>query len=324
MGASALALTLLASMGGCGPRGGAAGTDEGTDEPVVSVRVRALETRHFDDVVTGSGQWRSGGESVVAAPFAGVIESLELRVGDRVAAGRQVGSLVTRETWAALNGAELMLREARDDAGRDEARRALELARHDLVRVPLTAPLEGVVLRRSAEPGAQVAEGAEILAVAPSRTVVFEAHVPATLAARVRAGQPATVLEAGAPPRAATVQRILPAASEADQAALVWLAPRAASPPPGLGRFGSASIVVGAAHPGLGVPDAALVEDDLTGEHRVAVVGATGRVAWTRVTLGAAADGWHELLGGGLAPGARVVVEGQHGLPDSTRVKPLP
>jgi len=104
----------------------------------------------------------------------------------------------------------------------------------------------------------------------------------------------------------------------------VWQAPRAASPAPGLGRFGSASIVVGAAHRALGVPDSALVEDDLTGEHRVAVVNRAGRVAWTPVTLGAAADGWHELPRTGLAPGTRVVIEGQHGLPDSTRVKLRP
>jgi RND family efflux transporter MFP subunit len=322
--AGVLALILIATLSGCGPRGGGEAADESTGEPVVSVRVRALEKRRFDDVVAGSGQWRSGGESVVTAPFAGVIEALELRAGDRARAGQSVGLLVTRESWAALRGAELMLREARDDAGRDEARRALALAQRDLVRVPLTAPLDGVVLRRSAEPGTQVAEGAEIVAVAPWKTVVFEAHVPAALAARVRAGQTATVLESGAPPRAAVVQRILPAASEADQATLVWLAPRAASPAPGLGRFGSASIVVGAERHSLGVPDSALVEDDLTGERRIAVVDRAGRVAWTPVVLGAAADGWHELLRTRLAPGTRVVIEGQHGLPDSTRVKPLP
>jgi RND family efflux transporter MFP subunit len=235
-----------------------------------------------------------------------------------------VGVLVTRESWAALRGAELMLREARDAAGRDEAQRALALAQRDLVRVPLTAPLDGVVLRRSAEAGTQVAEGVEIVAVAPWKTVVFEVHVPAAFATRVRAGQTATVSESGAPPRATVVQRLLPAASEADQAVLVWLAPRAASPTPALGRFGIASIVVDAPHRALGVPDLALVEDDLTGEHRVAVVDRAGRVTWTPVTLGGAADGWHELLNTGLAAGTRVVIEGQHGLPDRTLVKPLP
>jgi len=321
--AGVLALALLTAAAGCSRRGGDV-TDEGGGEPVVDVHVHALEVRRFDDVVTGSGQWRSGGESVIGAPFAGVVESLEPRAGDRVGAGRPVGVLVTRETWAALRGAELMLREARDDAARDEARRALELARRDLVRVPLTAPLDGVVLRRSAEPGAQLAEGTEILAVAPSGTVVFEAHVPAALAARVRPGQAATVLEPGAPPRAARVQRILPATSEADQAVLVWLAPAAATPAPALGRFGAATLVVGPKRRALGVPDSALVQDDLTGETRVAVVDRAGRVAWRTVTLGVAAGGWHELRGTALAPGTRVVIEGQHGLPDSTRVNPLP
>jgi multidrug efflux pump subunit AcrA (membrane-fusion protein) len=324
MGAGALALILLAATAGCGRHAGGEATDEGAGEPVVSVRVQALETRSFDAVATGSGQWRSGGESVLTAPFAGVVESLAVRAGDAVGAGRPVGILVTRESWAALRGAELLQREARDDAGRDEAARALALARRDLVRVPLVAPLAGVVLRRAAEPGTQVAEGAEIAAVSPWRTVVFEAHIPWALAARVRAGQRATVLEPGRAPRAAVVQRLLPAASEADQAALVWLAPDAPDPAPELGRFGGATIAVGAPRRATGVPDSALVEDDLTGERRVAVVDGSGRLTWTPVTLGAATGGWHELLRPALPPGTRVVVVGQHGLPDRTRVKPGP
>ena len=42
------------------------------------------------------------------------------------------------------------------------------------------------------------------------------------------------------------------------------------------------------------------------------------------LTLGAAAGGWHEVKDPPLAAGARVVIEGQRGLPDSTRVKWTP
>jgi multidrug efflux pump subunit AcrA (membrane-fusion protein) len=322
-GVSVAALLVVVAAAGCGRRGGG---DEGeaSGEAVAAVRIQAVAERRFADLVTASGQWRSGGELVIAAPFAGVVESLAVRVGDRVAAGQRIGLLVTRDSWSALRGAELLQREARDAGARDEARRALELARRELVRVPLTAHEGGVVVRRSVEPGAQVAEAAEVAALAPWRTLVFEAHVPAAAAARVRPGQDATVLVAGSAPRAAQVQRILPAASSADQAVLVWLAPRDGSPAPELERFGSATIVVGAPRRALAVPDSALVEDDLTGERRVAVVDSAGRVAWTPVTPGAAAEGWHELLRPALPAGTRVVVEGQRGLPGGTRVKPLP
>ena len=68
----------------------------------------------------------------------------------------------------------------------------------------------------------------------------------------------------------------------------------------------------------------ALVEDDLTGEYRVARVDSSGVAIWTVVQLGLAADGWHELLGPALPPGTGVIVDGQRGLPDSIRVRVRP
>jgi hypothetical protein len=65
------------------------------------------------------------------------------------------------------------------------------------------------------------------------------------------------------------------------------------------------------------------VADDLTGEVQVARVDDSLAV-WTPVRLGAAAGGWHELLAPAPRPGTRVIVEGQRGLPDSTRVRVAP
>ena len=315
---------VLAAAGGCGGHAPASDAEAPADEAVVSVAVRAVETRRFEDVVTASGQWRSGGDVVVSAPVAGVVESLSVRIGDTVGAGQRLGSLITRESGAALKGAELLAREAHDPAGREEAERALLVARRDLVRVPLTAPQRGIVTRRSIEPGALAADGAEIVALVPAQAVVFEAHAAADQVSRVRPGQPATVLEPGGARRAAQVQRVLPMASGPDQAALVWLAATGGGAPPALERFGTATIVVGSAHLAEAVPDSALVEDDLTGERRVAVVDSAGRIAWTPVTLGGEADGWRELVRPRLAARTRVVVAGQRGLPDGTHVKPLP
>ncbi|HVN75301.1 MAG TPA: ABC transporter substrate-binding protein, partial [Thermoanaerobaculaceae bacterium] len=75
----------------------------------------------------------------------------------------------------------------------------------------------------------------------------------------------------------------------------------------------------GEARRALAVPDSAVVEDDLTGETRVARV-ERGVAVWTPVTLGLAEGGWHELRAPALAAGTVVVVSGQHGLPDSTHV----
>ena len=91
---------------------------------------------------------------------------------------------------------------------------------------------------------------------------------------------------------------------------------------PAAHQFGTATIEVGARRRVLAVPDSALVEDDLTGEVRAARVDGGGRAIWTTLRLGAAGSGWHELLEPTLAPGTPFIIVGQHGLADSTRVKP--
>jgi hypothetical protein len=318
-----LALLALALAAGCGPREDAPGASA---EPaaIVHVRVAAVEERIIPSQVTAPGQWRAVNELAVSAPFAAVVESLRPHAGDRVTAGQAIGSLITRESRAAVRGAELMLRQAQDPAARAEATRALEIARHDLVRVPLVAGGSGLVIRRGAEPGAEVPEGGELLAIVPERDLVFEAHVAPAEAGRITPGRPASIAMEGLAPVAATVQRRLPGAGAADQTALILLAPRGRAPEGALDRFGTATIETGRPRRALAVPDSALVEDDLTGEFRVARVDSSGVALWTVVRLGAAAGGWHELLAPALPAGTALVTSGQRGLPDSTRVTSRP
>ena len=316
-------LTLALAVAGCAPRGESPAA-ENESAAVVHVRVAAVEERAIPSEITAPGQWRAVNEIAVTAPFAAVVESLRPHAGDRVEAGETLGLLVTRESRAAVRGAELMLRQARDPAAHAEATRALELARHDLVRVPLVAGGSGLVIRRSAEPAAEVAEGGELLAIVPERDLVFEAHVAPAEAGRITAGRPARIAMEGLAPVAATVLRRLPGAGAGDQTALILLSPRGRAPEGTLDRFGTAVIETGAPRRALAVPDSALVEDDLTGEIRVARVDSSGLAIWTAVRLGAAASGWHELLAPALAPGTALVISGQRGLPDSTRVTSRP
>jgi len=118
-----------------------------------------------------------------------------------------------------------------------------------------------------------------------------------------------------------TVRTVLPQADSTDQSTVVWLTPAAAEATPALERFGVARIQVGAPRTSSAVPEAALVEDDLTGEPQVAVIDSSGRAAWTKLRVGVALDGWREVLAPRLAPGTRVVTEGQHGLADHVRVE---
>src|SRR5436190_1246161 len=271
-------IAVAAATGGCGHPADGPGRDAA---PVaVHVRVAPLIETPFADLVVAPGQWRPANEIVVMTPFAAIVETLLPRVGDSVTKDETIGSLVTRESHAALLGAQLMLEGATDAAGRDEAQRALQLARREMVRVPLVAPAAGTVVRRAAEPGAELAEGAELLAIVASRDLVFEAHVTATDAARVLVGQHARIAMADGEAVAASVERRLPGVNAEDQTVLVWLAPQASPPAAAISRFGTARIEAGSPRRGVAVPDSALVQDDLTGETRVARVDSTGIAIW--------------------------------------------
>jgi HlyD family secretion protein len=69
----------------------------------------------------------------------------------------------------------------------------LELARTRLGYATLTAPVNGVVLTRPAEPGEVAAVGATILTTADLDNVYLEAYIPEPDLAKVRYGQKATV-----------------------------------------------------------------------------------------------------------------------------------
>jgi multidrug efflux pump subunit AcrA (membrane-fusion protein) len=319
--AAALLVALVALAGGCAPR--EASDDAAAVAPEARVRVAGVEMRRFTPAIRAPGQWRSTGELVIAAPFAAYVETVRVEVGDRVPRGGLVATLTTRESRAALVGAEQMLAAATDPAGRAEAERAVAEARRELVRVPVVAGATGVVTHRAVGAGAQVSDAAELVTLLPESGVVFEAHVPLRDAARVAVGQTGRITGEDGVAVPAVVRRRLPLTAAGDQNALVWLAPLAPVSPAWLDRYGTATLVTGAPHEAPGVPDSAIVEDDLTGQVRVARVVGNGRngvLVWTSVRLGAGEDGWHELLDPPLPAGTRVVVEGQRGLPDSTRI----
>lgn len=310
------ALLAAAAVGGCSKH-----EESDTDETTARVPVRAarVETRTIQSQIAATGQWRAADSVVVIAPFAAYVESVRPHMGDRVAKGQTIAGLVTHESRAALRGAEILVRQASGAAESQEARRALAQAERGIVRVPLIASVAGTVIRRSAEPGSEVAESAPLLTLVPQGSFVFEAHVAHADARHVRPGQAATIrLEAG-DVIPAVIQRLLPQASESDQNQLVWLSPGRV-PTGALDRFGTASIETGSVRSAAAVPDSALVEDDLTGQVRIArIVG--GIAIWTPVRLGQGNGGWHEILAPALPPGTPVVISGQRGLPDSTKVE---
>lgn len=91
-----------------------------------------------------------------------------------------------------------------------------------------------------------------------------------------------------------------------------------------MGLFGTAHIVVGEHRGAITVPEAAVLRDDINGTTRVAVVDARHRAHWTDVRTGITDGERTEILSPSLQVGTRVILSGQVGLPDSSRVRALP
>lgn len=315
---------LLLAVGIAGCSHGGAGEDTASDSaPAAATPVHAAVIRldTLQVTVTAPGRTQVLREETVRAPFAGTLTGLDVSDGDRVEAGAALGTLVSRQSDAALTGARAMMASARTARDSTDAGRALELAETNRVQRTLHAPEAGVILSHAASRGDRVGEGDEILRIAAAGSAVFQAEVSQNDLRSVRPGQPARVaLPARADTLEGTVHGVLPSASSASFSAPVRIDLENGLDVPSVGLFGTATIVVGERRGILSVPADAVLTDDVSGNSRVAVV-RRGRAIWTPVHAGVRARGRVEVTGPGLAAADSVIVTGQVGLPDSSAVR---
>jgi multidrug efflux pump subunit AcrA (membrane-fusion protein) len=320
-------VSICATMLGCSGHPGADGSgDQRSSEPAATsaatpVRVAIAHLGTLRVQVTAPGQTDVLRQIHVRAPFAGLLTQLRVTDGDRVAAGDTLGTMVSLNSEAALDGARAMLGTARTAGDSADARRALALAHTNRIGRAIIAPEAGVVIQHSASPGDRLAEGDGVIELAANHSSIFIANVAQSAAVGLRAGQPAAIrLAATATIIHGSVHGVLPAASSAAFTVPVRIDIGTAMPVPSIGLFGTATITVGREADALTVPNEAVLTDDITGASSIAVV-RNGRARWITVTRGVEEGGSVAVTGQGLARGDTVIVSGQVGLPDSTRVK---
>jgi RND family efflux transporter MFP subunit len=288
------------------------------------VRMASITRGTLSVIVSGPGRTDALDVQKVRAPFAGTLESLTVVVGDRVESGQKVGGLINQTSQATLTGAQVMQRDAKTSAERSDANRALELARESLVQTALRAPRAGVVISRGASQGDLVSPGDSIISIASANSIVFIAHIAQSDLARIRPGQRATI---DAPGRAVAVEGIVHGFLPADTNAMsvpvrIDLHMSDVAVPTGL--FGTAHIFVGERKNVVVVPAAAILRDDVNGTSRIAVVDLEGRARWAEVSVGVQQGTAVEISSPLFAPGARVIISGQVGLPDGSHVIEAP
>jgi RND family efflux transporter MFP subunit len=333
---AAFALSLGAALAGCG-----ADTPPARDAAAPAVATFVVEAGSD----AGGRAWEGVVEAVqqadLTAQTAGRVTAVDVDVDDRIRAGQVLLRLSAVEQNAGLEAARAQLRAAQASASeaeatyrriaalaggqyvsrmqldqaraaRDAAAAAREAARAQVAQAGqqsaytvIRAPFDGVVSRRSAEPGESVAPGQPLLSVHAPDALRIEVQVPQSEADAIRAAGPPTLVLADGRRVSAAQSVVFPAADPATHSVSVRIALPALADAPRPGStakvvFPIASSTAGATM--VGVPRSALVQrGELSG---VYVVDAN-RVVLRQVRVGRIAGDRVEVLSG-LRAGERV------------------
>ena len=324
----ALFAALAASLSaGCNRRQ----ADDGAGEdpvPAALVPVRVAPVRRGDLRVTVSATGRTDvlRKEKVLAPAAGrlvrlsVVEFQEVRKGDTLAVIR------SRESQAAIDGAQELLRTARTPRQEEDARRALELASDLQSKSVARAGVDGIVFSRAVTEGELVSADAELLTIIDPSTLRFIAEVPLQEIGAVRTGQSCLVRFPGLAAEAldGVVEAISPGSNLESVTTPVRIRfrdiPADARPQVRPGMAGMAEIVTGVRRNVLLVPASALRRDDETDTWSVVTLTPDSLTKVLAVRVGERSDSTAEVAAPGLREGLGVVTEGHYALADSVRV----
>jgi RND family efflux transporter MFP subunit len=352
---AALLLISLLAFAGCG--GGTSEEVETTAPVPVSLATARQGAIHRVVATTGLVKPAAGAELVVTAPQTARIAAMPKGVGDRV----RRGDLLVRfdipslAADAAARGSDLARAQARLTQARANferlrglfergiaARREIDDARRELTeaeagvaeaksaraaagalagRETVRAPFDGVVAERTHNPGDLVEPSADpILRLLDPALLQVEAPVPLDQLSAVVVGSRARVCAPGGAALEATVIARPPAVDPATNAASVRLA---FTRPPDLPAGTPVQVeILGEEHRDVVLaPAAAVVQEGP--ESFLYTVDAQNRAHRLAVRIGIANADEVEVVAG-LAAGARVIVEGQNGLPDGAAVTTTP
>jgi RND family efflux transporter MFP subunit len=237
------------------------------------------------------------------------LERAERLYRDGIAAKQEVD-----DARAAVVAAESGLKSAQATGG---------IAGVQLERATLRAPIDGVVAAILVPAGQPVdGNGTPVIEVADTKVLDLRAPVSAARVGDVSVGQRAELDVEGVGTVAGAVEAIAPLVDPTTNTVVVRV--RVPNDDGRLrGGMFARGAILGAPHPGLAVPRAALLPGDGGAATNVAVVDSEGVVSHRALLVGADAGDAVEVRGG-LKAGERVIVAGGYALPDGTKVEITP
>jgi membrane fusion protein, multidrug efflux system len=337
---AAFALPMLTS--GC--RAGSAQEAEGMSHDPVSVRAAPVERTSVTRPIEATGTFGPKDEIALSFKIGGVVDRVAVDAGATVHSGQVLASLDLREIDATLSKARTADAKAARDLERarrlyedsvatlsqyQDAETAATMARADLdaaafnrAHAVIVAPVDGVILGRSVEPGENVAPGAlALLLGSRARGAVMRVGLADRDVVRIARGDSAVVRFDARPGRCfrGRVTEIGAAASPGTgtYAVEILLADAGSL---SAGMVGDAEIYPDAGAPTAMVPVEAILEAD--GDQATAfVLSADGRHAERRRVTVAFLEGDRVAVTSGLENVASVVTDGAAWLDDGEAVR---
>ena len=303
--------------------------DEGNQsisKAVVTVKVGAVSERDAIVVVDATGKTDALRKEKSYTPIAGRIVALKALEGTEVKKGDVIAIIQTKESEAAILGAESMLKSARTAEQKSEAEHTLELARSTQNSINICAKFDGVISTRSVSEGELVAENAELFTIVDLSTIDFLADVPLRDVSSVHRGERASVSFQSVPAKLfpAIVDAMNPQTDIQSQTVKVRLQFLTLNNSfPSLLRtemIGTARITTGVRRHALFIPKTALLRNDEDNSYSVVMVTTDSLAKIIPVVVGTSDDTSVEIRNEQIRAGTIVITEGNYALVDSTRL----
>lgn len=320
--------------------GGEEESGEGRERPPTAVTFAAVETGVAEELYRAVGEIEAENRVRVTPSVPGIVESVAVSDGERVAEGDTLVLLDDDQQEVALDAAQAALTQAREayertqtliedgfateaEIERDrtafiEARAEAERARQMLDDRAVRAPFAGEVGIVAVDEGAYVQPGEMLASLATTDDLVVRVSVPPLVARELAPGDAVVVEGPQGESYDAEIASVSPLADPQSRTVAV----EAAIPEPGAlrpGSFASVEVVEARRENALFVPAEAIL---LQG--RLAFVFTPTREMTAerrRVAVGVRRAGRVEIREG-LLPGDRVVVEGKQKLAAGMRIAP--
>lgn len=201
--------------------------DSPTPAPPVKVSVMAVGNSDFQEGRIYSGTVASATSTTVSFAVAGTIEELYAQEGQRVGQGQLLGKLKSGDYTNANNIAEAQLAEAQDAYARlkklhdadalpeikwveiqqkvKQAQNAADISKRALNETQLRAPISGVISRKIADRGQNVAPIEPVYEIITTDQLTIDISVPETEVGNFAEGQAASIEFKGLEPQSGKV-----------------------------------------------------------------------------------------------------------------------